>query len=496
VGTLVFVGLSLAACHRGALKGDRGASDAGTDADGAEAGSPGPSVSPDAAPDAPPVSTDGGVDGEVAGSDAGLDGADPNRDFDQLLRNLNDVFDGRLSACVGTPRALFAPDDLTDIPASSLSGSVRLGLIKVDPEATRRCLDALMTASCDGIVDISLQGPLGPGNPALPECADVLAGQVAPGGSCRENEDCQSSEQYACVGNRTCGAVCTPRILRAAGDSCYDATDRCPDGTFCIYGPDGYQACIRPTAEGGPCGAHGTCGSGLLCVPSDATSTDGTCRPLALGSPCTGNGDCAYAYVCAGAGPNHPGTCQVGKSVGAPCTPDLQGAPTDCAWNTSCLDLDGNGPRCVAGAPLYGRCGAQIGPYPGSLPCLEGYCADDPASDPSVGTWGTCLPTKPAGASCDGSYGECTPPNECLTRFGGWVCGLPDAPVPVGTRCMLNDGCGAGEYCAVPAGFDPALDPLFLGTCAPLIPVGGSCRRGLDRCDGFATCMNGVCQRC
>ena len=483
---VVAAGLGLAACHRTALTHDGASPDAGTDGN---------------APSAP--SADGGFEVGVAPPDAGTDAADPAVELHQLVGSLNDAFYGRWSSCFDTPRALWPTGDFTDLPLDSLQDSVRLGLLRIDPEAMKRCLDTLATAPCERLADISIHGPpIGRGNVVVPECSGMLVGQVSPGKPCRINEECQSPEAYACVGNRVCGRVCTARLARATGEACSDMTDQCPTGTVCRFGPDNVheQRCLTPTTQGGVCREDAECASGLLCAQSTATSVfAGTCRPLALGSPCAGNWQCAYSYVCAGDGPNHPGTCQVGKPVGATCTTYLQDVNqnlySDCAPATFCLDLDGTGPRCVDGAALGERCGTQTGPYSGWVGCLEGYCDRDPGSAPTVGT---CAPTKSAGASCESDV-ECTSPNRCLSVLDGhgW-CGLPNAPAALGSRCSFGiESCGAGEYCALPASYDPQGPsvPSF-GSCALAIPAGQPCRAYVDLCASWAECVDGVCKPC
>ena len=480
---LLASGLGLAACHRAALRPDGGSPDAGAAGSGAPAPSP-----------------DGGLDLGVAPPDAGADASDPEREVHQLLADLNDAFYGRWSSCFDTPRVLWPTGDGTDLPVFGLEDSLRLGNLKIDPEATQRCLDTLTTAPCDRIADIGAYGPpIGPGNVVLPECSGVFAGQVPPGKVCLINEDCQSPERYACAGNVVCGRVCTARLPRVAGEACSDDTDQCPVGTACRFGPDNLyeQRCLGPTPQGGACSEDGECASGLLCAEQTATSIfNGACRPLARGSSCAGNWECAYSYVCAGAGPNHPGTCEVGKPGGAPCTTYLQDVNdnlySDCAPATYCLDLDGSGPRCVTGAALGARCGTQTGRYSGWVGCLEGYCARDPGS-----TVGTCAPTKPVGSSCQ-SDDECTAPNRCLTKADGQRCGLPNVPAPLGSPCgFTHNDCGAGEYCAVPASYDPdsATVPTS-GSCAPVVPAGQHCRAFLDTCAPRTECVDGVCRPC
>jgi hypothetical protein len=379
---------------------------------------------------------------------------------------------------------------------------VRLGLLTIDRLAAQHCFEALMTAPCDRLVDSTLRGPVGPRNAALPECAGAFVSHAQPGKTCRINEDCQDPEQYACVGDRGCGRVCTARTARQAGDVCSEGTDSCPSGTVCRYGADNLhdQRCLGPRLQGEGCREDRECASGLLCAQATATSIlDGICRPLALGSPCAGNWECAYSYVCAGAGPNQAGTCQVGKPVGETCTTYLQSvnrlAYSDCAPGTYCLELDGTGPRCTDRAPLGARCGTQTGPYPGWVGCLEGYCARDPGSSPTVGT---CEPTKLAGAACENDL-ECGRTNRCLPGAdGGRRCGVPNVPAPLGSPCDFTvDVCGVGEYCALPASFDPN-GPFVpsMGICAAFIRPGKPCRPQIDLCEGLAECVEGVCERC
>ena len=166
---------------------------------------------------------------------------------------------------------------------------------------------------------------------------------------------------------------------------------------------------------------------------------------------------------------------------------------SDCAPSTSCLDLDGNGPRCLDGARLGARCGSESGAYPGWIFCIEGYCASDPGTSPAVST---CQPLKPAGSACR-SDAECGRPNRCVTAAGGSVCAVPNTPAPLGSRCTIGDSCGAGEYCALPAIDDPlAIVSASEGTCALPIPAGQPCRANYDLCEGLAECVQGVCTPC
>lgn len=485
------VAFGLAGCHGGAMTPGRNAPDSGADSTGA---------SPwlDAAPQSDLPALEIGVGTMVDGD--GADAPDPAGDLHLLLGSINDAFYGRFSACFATRRGLWPSGDFSDLPA--FDDSLRLGLLVIDPMAAQSCLETLMTVACDRIPEILKGGPIGPGNVALPECAGVLVGQVPPGKTCRMSEECQDPEQYACVGDRGCGRICTARIARAMGDLCSSDRDRCPEGTTCRFGTDNKndQRCLEPTPEGGACSEGQWCAAGLMCAERTATSIgEGTCRAFAIGSPCAGNWECPFVYVCAGAGPDHPGTCQVGKPVGATCATYLQDVNdnvySDCAVGTDCLDLDGSGPRCTDGAPLGAACGRQSGPHPGRLGCVEGYCAWEPGNG---GVVGTCQPKKPAGSACSSRI-ECAAPYDCLKgRDRTLRCGSWEEPAPLGSECGIGgDDCGPGEYCAVPASIDPESPVISLiGACARVIPPGQACREQLDLCEGLAECVGGVCVRC
>lgn len=477
------VTLALGGCRSGAAARDRDAPDAGGGGDGAQTDSSG-SPSLDAAADAGPVA------------------ADPVGDFHVLLADINDAFYGNYATCFGTRRGLWPSGDFTDLPVASLDGSLRLGLLALDPAAAQHCVETLMTASCERLIEIAMRGPLGPGNSALPECAGVLVGQVPRGKTCRINQDCQDPVQNACIGNGICGRVCTARSERAAGDTCSEGRDRCAEGTVCRYGPNNAneQRCLAPTPEGTACREDRECAAGLMCAERTATSVfDGTCKPFALGSACAGNWECAHGYVCAGAGPDRAGTCQVGKPVGAACATYLKGVNnniySDCAVGTKCVDLDGNGPRCSDGAPLGAPCGPQPDPDSDWLGCIEGACDRGPGNRLTVGT---CQPTRPAGSACS-SRTDCTAPNQCLReRDGSLRCGLPNQAAPLGSACTVGiDDCGNGAYCALPATADPE-SPVVTstGSCARQIPVGQACREHVDLCEGLAECVGGVCTGC
>jgi len=168
--------------------------------------------------------------------------------YRQFLQQQNDTFYGRWADCFGTPRALLPIGDRAqDLGPYLLEDSVRLGLVTVDPEGARRCLEALMTASCERIADIGAHDAFAPRNRVLPECDGVLVGQIPPGKACQRTEECQSADQYACVGDYGCGRVCTPRVLRPAGAGCSD-DDRCAAGTTFRYGPKNgtVQQCLAP----------------------------------------------------------------------------------------------------------------------------------------------------------------------------------------------------------------------------------------------------------
>jgi hypothetical protein len=499
---LVAAAIAFAGCHHAPPSLVAAGAASGVDA---EAVAPDAFLAADAGPDVGGGDAASPADGGVA--DAGvpdaLDGGpDPVAVYQQFVRDRNDRFYERWVTCFGASAQLLAADRVVDFTPTA-TASFRMGLVALDPEAARRCLETLMTASCERIADIQAHENFSGRNPVLPECVGVLAGQLAPGQACLHTGECRSPLENYCGGGFGCGRVCTPRPLREVGAACSDLTDRCPGGTVCRYAPDHRldERCLPPTQDGGACDGGYQCAAGLMCAERTATSiSDGTCRPLKIGTPCDGGWQCIYPYVCEGAGPGKPGTCQVGKPVGAACRINLQDVNgnvySDCAVRSQCLDLDGRGQRCVAGSPLGGACG-QL--HPGRdnsfLACLEGYCD----ADPTVTPMGTCRATKPHDAECS-SDDECTPPDGCFAVGATKRCRAGEVAPVAGKPCslLLAHGCGEGNYCALPPDFDPdaGVRVPTAGSCAPLRHAGESCGHQSNSCEPLSQCVNNVCVKC
>jgi hypothetical protein len=350
--------------------------------------------------------------------------------------------------------------------------------------------------SCERIAELLGRGFLD--DSGLPECEGDLVGHVAPGEPCQLNADCESSSDFACVGNSGCGRVCTARPARARGEPCSSASERCLEGTVCRFGDDNVERCLPYVGAGSACREDRDCAPSLFCALSSPTAVlEGKCRAIFRGSSCTGNWECAYPYVCE-LGSSGSGTCEMGRGLGEACSTHLanvNGIPySNCAPQTDCLDLDGQGRRCALGAALGGRCGAQGDSVYPWIGCAEGYCATDPEHVPVVGT---CVSRKPAGSSCQLDL-QCAPSELCEEDGNTLRCQERRIGLPLGAVCDLADSkCSPDAYCAPPADWDP-LDPRVpeSGTCAVHRRVGETCREYFDRCEVLSECIQGVCTKC
>jgi hypothetical protein len=518
---VVLAVMLLGACRRGGIPGPTSdaavmvPTGAAADAAIAEASAPdaaerdqAPAVGP---PDGAAVLVEASVDTPPAAADAGADsaGATAVERYEQFRRDLHDRYYDRWAACFGTPRGLLTVSSFEVRALDRVAASLRLGLIAVDEAAVSTCLAAVAGASCEQLAEIFARGGAQIPAAAVPGCARVLAGQVAPGHACLQTEECQSADQFWCQESATCGSTCVPRSNPLpAGSVCSSASDRCVPGSTCRLDqseerlrPALNETCFVPHQSGQPCAESDDCAAGLHCALSGPMAIlEGTCRPIVAGTPCAGNWECLWLYVCAGAGPGKPGSCQLGKRVGQPCTVYLQGVNeidySDCAPALECLDLDGAGPRCVGGAALGQSCGEmRRGKKEFWLQCDEGFC--DTANGPSQP--GVCRPLRQAGGPC-AHDGQCADPNYCQGQGTSMVCGPEPAPPPSGTPCrpFFDEGsCGQGAYCAPPPDWDPQSPSIpQKGVCAPVKRIGEACNPSFEPCEPLAECVGGVCIKC
>lgn len=412
--------------------------------------------------------------------------ADPLPGYTRFLSDHRRALEARLAECLGKdPRLLelYRPS-----PRNDAATSLRLGLVGFDGRAAATCLEELRRASCDRILETFQRHPAFPG---APPCPGVLVGRVADGQSCLSPADCQSRE-LACTRN---GSTCGTRCLAvhksppaAIGAPC--TTGACVDGAACKYVSLYNSVCVARGEEGSDCPGDQFCAEHLYCARNERARADGRCRRLAAGGACRGTWQCPYGLACVGATMDADGTCQAGKRTGEPCV--VQGgsaytyAYSDCADGDVCVDLDGSGRRCRAGAPLGGRCGNFPQPFQSSnyLPCFEGYCERSTAQEQF------CRPRKAAGAPC-GTSDECDAGRCVVGPDGNATCKALSA-FGVGDACTGRDGdlaCPAGTACR------PDHNYSYNLTCQPIKKAGDPCEP-LDHCEPLSACKDGVCTPC
>jgi len=192
------------------------------------------------------------------------------------------------------------------------------------------CADGLLCLS--GLCAASVTPGLGE------SCYDITAQFL----TCEEGFTCDVDTTVTCVARLGAGAVCT-RPVCASGLACVAGTcataptagqdcgleGGCAAGLVC----DSESRCANYQAAGDEC-VVGICGPGLVCRGSL------TCERLATQTEaCASNSECIPSLLCV------DGTCSVGASVGASCS------PVECAARAFCfaepfVACEADGDRC------------------------------------------------------------------------------------------------------------------------------------------------------
>ena len=271
------------------------------------------------------------------------------------------------------------------------------------------------------------------------------------------------------------GSVDAPRDAAVPGDAATDGprdavTPPPPDVPPadvdpCRACPDDHPVCV-----GGRCAClENSCGAGEFC-------NDGVCAPCAVDARCGPTcGDCRPGGgVCA---PDGSGCVECDPRESVPCAPGER-----CA-----------GGACVACDSAEG-CGEDCAPCPAGSPvCEGGVCVCAP---------GSCLP----GRRC-GEDGQCRLCDTALACGDECVdCRLVGTPncVDGECRCLSDDHCASGRWCADGACVDCAVDDALhcgasCAVCEGATPVcvDGRCACSSDAdCGGAARCDAGGCVAC
>ncbi|HYV45920.1 MAG TPA: hypothetical protein VFA20_13720 [Myxococcaceae bacterium] len=232
----------------------------------------------------------------------------------------------RAQCCPGGPTTAI---NLATKCTPMLSAALRLGGVKLAPEAADKCIAAL-GAAYQGCAWV------GPNPVPLPAaCLGVLTGTLAEGAQCRSSLECQGTLLCAGVGPTDLGK-CTP--ARPPGGHCATAVDALASYTrqdapalhpecdgFCLR-----HVCRSPMGPGGQCVLDSQCKSGQHCAKE--ACIDG---PVAkLGEACSAGG-CEAPLRCI------KDTCRAPAPDGAPC-----GSHLDCTG--ACIPGDA-GSQCGSG---------------------------------------------------------------------------------------------------------------------------------------------------
>ncbi len=263
-----------------------------------------------------------------------------------------------------------------------LQQAIAEGTIVYDGTRVEACLAEVAAAGCGAVDRVS-----------LPECEAVLVGNVAPGGACSIEEQCEG--ESFCRRDTMCPGTCQARV--ASGSACTESA-ACQPGLRCAAG-----TCQAAAGVGASCeGSTGLpCAGGLICFGgTDASpgmpAAPGTCQTREslftanVGDLCDPEGDgplCVEDARCALTGVSG-GTTAVWECE----APVASGAACHLAFPEECP----TGEICLGVLPLMGDFDGTCGPRPGSgEPCERNLCADGTRCVSS-----TCQPVSDVGGAC------------------------------------------------------------------------------------------------
>jgi hypothetical protein len=423
--------------------------------------------------------------------------------YQAFLEARVDTYQARWTECFGVPAAALTPGErVMRGRTARMVASFRLGLVAFDQRAAADCLAGIQRATCDQVAEMFVRDEVEEPGDHLLGCSQVLTGRVPEGQPCLDNGDC-SDRTHRCdnLDRSTRCTVCqpAPRPLPLGAD-CSGGNGDCPRGSRCRLAAEGAPTlqCTQPGQRGAFCLFQGDCGQGLFCSHTVADELEGTCQPHRAGEPCAGDWQCIGFLACLGAAPGVQGRCGQPRRLGEPCQvllSDVNRIPhSDCSLGLTCVDLDGQGPRCVLGAAVGETCGELPADGGGRayLDCTSGFC--ERAPDQKLGR---CRALRPEGEPCQHD-GQCAARLLCAAAPPNLpsqprTCRRPATPGAVNELCRIFDNhCAEGLFCR---SNDP--DGAFeLGTCQPLRRTGEACRLEVDLCEPLSQCLQGVCTRC
>ncbi|WNG48115.1 hypothetical protein F0U60_31225 [Archangium minus] len=278
----------------------------------------------------------------------------------------------RANQCYGGPPDSYQRLVDTESVCASVVASVQTSRQSFLPEQFGACVRRLRDLPCGALtLEEFSQGNL------LARC-DALAPQVAEGGSCGGNMDCQDGW---CDTSASCPGVCKRYV--PAGSGC-DGSVPCQPGSTCSLNvcrayanlgescawgvrcaPEANAACVNNVCvvrkEAGACASADECAPGQACVKLESGATaPRECRPArGLDEPCTpGAFECGGLLYCEAASAR----CRPWRELGQTCF-----NPDGTAELALCL-----GSRCAFGA--FGQLVCQQYVAPGEACLLDVDC--------------------------------------------------------------------------------------------------------------------------
>jgi hypothetical protein len=311
-----------------------------------------------------------------------------------------------------------------------------------------------------------------------PDCGacplNLAPGEVAEGDRCSKDADCEAPEETTLVANCATDYTCGGEL---DGERCHWTDSDCGDedclkvdgkGTCtteqdnCFFDSSDCRSparcsgtvCVDSlTTDGGPCGQHADCESGLC--------NFGFCRSGTQdnGTLCTTDSACTS------------GQCLAGFCVSIGCGDETCSAPAETCYSTGALSCQDDCGGCPNGTPCIHN-----------ADCASGIC-----------NFGFCI------GACQGANVPCTTGAACCSTFCAGIC---LAACRDGTCSSPNELCGAGDsdpVCESDCGRCPNGNPCFSNnTCASGICNFGFC---IGACQGVgipcttdAACCSGSCE--
>lgn len=397
----------------------------------------------------------------------------------ELSRRLRDRLAGLYESCFDVPRDV-ASAQTRLVFDGFLDKEIAAGRTRVDSSRIQPCLDAY---TCGHLV--------GRDDPAA--CEGVVVGQVADGGACYLDADCQSGG--SCVRS---GAACPGRCrapVPAGGDCSGDL--RCVAGATCVM--EGTRSiCLASLAAGavcfGPSGPAGRCPDGTTCgAELDQAGAPVCSAGVAIGRACTdvtggARGTCVAGAICADPGTGEAPTCQAAPADGRPCALDASGQPR-CGPASSCVSVAGGEPVCTARAPFDAPCSASgsdsvLADHPecvDGLSCQGGRCAGFAVAASPRKVNEACTP---GNGECLVGFAYCSDAGRCTLRpQANGACLDPVADAQA-TKGVDYPACALGFFCDASH------------TCQAARPLGAACSGAAGECAGVDTYCDPAQKRC